>query len=98
MSDVITRDVPTWTELEAAKSLLGPTGRETVTILESQAVSYVWGRQDAGESARDTGYSIEFGRAYGMHAARYEAQKVCYRNNIQTAFERWSKGQPIEKD
>lgn len=58
----------------------------TVDFFRGQATAYVWGRQDAGEDARDTGYSIDFGYAYGIHAARYALGEIGCRTNFERAF------------
>lgn len=67
--------------------------RKQVEILAAQATGYVWGRQDAGESARDTGYSADFGYAYGIHAAEYALGLSSSRRNIQDAFNRFKAGE-----
>lgn len=97
MVNTISREVPTFTELQAIKERLYPSRRSVVEFSEAQAMAYVWGRQDAGESGKDTGESIEFGRAYAMHEARYQADMIGCRHSIRDAFERWSKGQSIER-
>lgn len=50
------------------------------------AMAYVWGRQDAGESARDTGYSDTFGRVYAL------TQRVTggYAMPLQSAHHEWT--------
>lgn len=60
-----------------------------VDIARAQATAYVWGRQDAGESLRDTGYSIDFGEAYAEHVRQYNEGKIGMRMNIQSAFNNW---------
>lgn len=85
-----------YAEYRAALERVPEYRRIDVEILEAQAVSYVWGRQDAGESVRDTGWSTDFGHAYGLHAARFAASEICYRMNIERAFLRWREGKPIE--
>lgn len=47
--------------------------------------AYVWGRQDAGESGQDTGFSLDFGKAYAM------AQHITggYFGPLQSAFHEW---------
>lgn len=63
--------------------------RRAVEDATAQATAYVWGRQDAGESARDTGYSIDFGAAYGRRRHLYECQATGFMPNIASAFEQW---------
>jgi hypothetical protein len=38
-----------------------------------------------------------FGLAYGMHAARFAAQRIHFRHAIQEAFRSWLAGLPIER-
>jgi hypothetical protein len=83
-------------EYWALRATLSPAYRADVDFSHGQGVAYVWGRQDAGESPKDTGESTEFGNAYGLHAARYAAQLISFRRNIRDAFERWRDGKPIE--
>lgn len=67
-----------------------------VRTLKAQAVSYVWGWQDAGGSERDSGVAWEFGMAYGIHAAEFAAQQRCYRLPIQVAFKAFRDGKAID--
>lgn len=62
-----------------------------VDRLCSQAVSYVWGFQDAGGEVKDTERSTEFGYAYGVAAARYATPGtgVGMRPPIQDAWASW---------
>lgn len=53
------------------------------------AAAYVWGRQDAGDSPRDTGYSIDFANWYADMAADYEAGRIGMLPSIQEAYGRW---------
>lgn len=64
---------------------------DTVEYARGQATAYVWGRQDAGESVKDTGYSVEFGEAYAERKRKYETPNngVGMMPNIQAAFEEW---------
>jgi hypothetical protein len=62
-----------------------------VEIATAQATSYVWGRQDAGESEHDTGYSVEFGRVYGNHVRAYLREQIGVKYNIASAFDLWRK-------
>lgn len=63
----------------------------TVERLCSQAVSYVWGFQDAGGDVKDTERSTEFGYAYGVVAAKYEryVAGIGSRPPIQDAWRSW---------
>lgn len=74
-----------------ALKLVPERSRPTVDRLCSQAVSYVWGFQDAGGEVKDTERSTEFGYAYGVVAAKYETQGngVGSRPPIQDAWASW---------
>lgn len=65
--------------------------RATVDRLRSQAVSYVWGFQDAGGAVKDTDISTEFGYAYGIVAAKYEWMRdgLGSRPPIKDAWRSW---------
>lgn len=63
--------------------------KATVDRLCSQAVSYVWGFQDAGGEVKDTERSTEFGYAYGVVCARYELGGHGMRPPIQDAWKSW---------
>jgi len=60
-----------------------------VEIAQAQAASYVWGRQDAGESASDTGYSIEFAAAFAERRRQYDAGESGFMPNLERAFTMW---------
>lgn len=60
-----------------------------VEIARAQATAYVWGRQDAGESNRDTGFSLDFGRYYADLKRDYLEGKPGHLPNIQGAYEKW---------
>jgi hypothetical protein len=47
--------------------------------------AYIWGRQDAGNSGKDTGYSFTFGTVYAM------AQHITggYAGPLQAAYHEW---------
>lgn len=53
---------------------------------------YVWGRQDAGESVKDTGVSRLFGAAYAAHVYRYRSGDHCSMSPVQDAYEAWLAG------
>jgi hypothetical protein len=61
-------------------------------IAEHKAMTYVWGRQDAGESEHDTDISIAFGAAYGRHAYRYRIGDHHCMINIARAYDAWRTG------
>lgn len=63
--------------------------RDEAGRLCSQAVSYVWGFQDAGGEVKDTARSTEFGYAYGVVAAKYAAGRLPSRPPIQDAWRSW---------
>lgn len=58
-------------------------------IARAAACAYVWGRQDAGESSRDTGYSMEFGEHYAARKRAYLTGESGYLPNIETCFIEW---------
>ena len=60
-----------------------------VNVAKAQATAYVWGRQDAGESDRDTGYSIDFGNAYAERVRLFVTEGTHFLPNIQSAFIEW---------
>ena len=60
-----------------------------VLVCRAQAISYVWGRQDAGESEHDTQVSIAFADAYGLHALEYETGRSGHRRMLRDAYARW---------
>lgn len=66
---------------------MNPTERASVEELQAQAVSYVWGWQDAGGDTRDTGVSTEFGNYYGIIAAQYALEIIYSRPPIQDAWQ-----------
>jgi hypothetical protein len=70
--------------------------RVDVETHRMMALSYVWGWQDAGGATKDSLQAGDFADAYGLHAARYAADKIGYRTNIPRAWRRWSSGQHIE--
>ncbi|GAA2522703.1 hypothetical protein [Pilimelia columellifera] len=62
---------------------------DSLTALEREAATYVWGRQDAGEGERDTMRTFAFAEAYRAHAQRFQTRAICGRSPLQTAWERW---------
>jgi hypothetical protein len=60
-----------------------------IDTARAQATAYVWGRQDAGESTRDTGYSVDFGNAYSFRMRQYVTEEKFFMPNIQGAFVEW---------
>lgn len=70
-------------ELHAARA------ERQAEIARAQGVAYVWGRQDAGESPRDTGYSVAFGEAYGEHVRAFEEGRTHFRMCHERFFEEW---------
>jgi hypothetical protein len=63
--------------------------KHALDIARAQATAYVWGRQDAGESERDTGYSLDFGTAYVERKRAYLEGETGFMPNIETAFLEW---------
>jgi hypothetical protein len=68
------------------------TERTNVECLRAQSIGYVWGRQDAGESPKDTGASTDFGYVYGLHCARYSRGVSGFRKTVRDVFEAWVAG------
>jgi hypothetical protein len=82
----LVRKVPTY---EECKAKIRPDSH--ARLLQAQAMAYVWGFQDgADKGAKDTGYSIDFGRAYGVYAAEYAAGERHCLHNIADAFTAWN--------
>ncbi|GGJ75649.1 hypothetical protein GCM10010123_02050 [Pilimelia anulata] len=69
---------------------------DSLQVLEREAASYVWGRQDAGEGERDTLRAGEFAEAYRTHAHRFATAQIWWRSNLQSAWERWACHADIE--
>jgi hypothetical protein len=65
-------------------------------IARAQAAGYVWGRQDAGESDRDTGYSIDFANWYAEQKRAYLEEETHSLPNLQSAYEEWRRLQQPE--
>jgi len=55
----------------------------------AMGMAYVWGRQDAGESERDTGFSIHFGEAYALRAEAYNTERTWSMIPLQSAWDEW---------
>ncbi len=73
---------------EACKCLTAEK-RGNAELLHAQAVAYVWGFQDAGGEDHDTARSSLFGNAYGLVAARFEAEEIHFRPPITDAWRSW---------
>lgn len=97
MPTTIVRTVPDFTELTARHRALPPATQTEVMMLRYQAIGYVWGWQDAGESIKDTGSSIDFGDAYWGHALDYAEEKSCFRINVPDAFKLWRETGAIKR-
>lgn len=52
-------------------------------------MAYVWGRQDAGESVRDTGSSLLFADAYAARQEAYNTERTWSMIPLQRAWEEW---------
>lgn len=74
---------------------LTPAQALTVEVARAQATGYVWGRQDAGESGRDTGYSLDFGEAYAAVKRAYVTEQRHSCPPIQSAFNEWRESRRI---
>lgn len=71
----------------AARALIeSPAKLEKVELLQGQAISYVWGWQDAGGDVKDSGRASAFGYAYGTVCALYELNAIGSRPPIQDAW------------
>lgn len=59
--------------------------RERISGWKLSGMAYVWGRQDAGDAERDTGYSQHFAEVYAL------ANVVTggYAGPLQAAFHEW---------
>ena len=53
------------------------------------AITYVWGRQDAGEGPYDSRIAWEFSIAYATHRSRYIREESCWATNLRDAFLVW---------
>jgi len=84
--------IPYW---QLVLETLPERSRPVVDSLHLQAMTYVWGRQDAGDGERDTGVSQEFADAYGRHAAAHALELIGFRRNIQDAYDVWRSGSDI---
>jgi hypothetical protein len=78
-----------WTAYHSLTDSLPDKGQEVVTRLTNQAMSYVWGFQDAGGEVKDTERASQFGWAYGIVAGRYEHAQIGSRPAIQDAWRSW---------
>jgi hypothetical protein len=68
-----------------------------VKVLRHEAIGYVWGWQDA-RGEKDTGVSLDFGYAYGAHAAEYALELFGWRMSPSAAWKCWQKVGRIERD
>lgn len=61
------------------------------------ASGYAWGRQDAGDGARDTQEATDFARAYADRQDAYNdgAHGVSYMPNVRDAFGTWRRAGQI---
>jgi hypothetical protein len=90
-----------FTEQELAHAMfshgLSQTGLATkVEIAGAQATAYVWGRQDAGESAHDTRYSLDFGKYYAEKTRGfYGGTDGPGLSNIEGEYLRWRAAQEV---
>jgi hypothetical protein len=81
-----------YAQFETALEAVPERSRATVRELRAQAVSYVWGWQDASTDAEhETDVSIAFGYAYGIVAARFAAGAHWSRPPIHDAWASWRK-------
>jgi hypothetical protein len=60
-----------------------------VDIARATAAAYVWGRQDAGESGKDTGYSLEFADYFAAMKAAYLREERHMLPSVGDAFTEW---------
>ena len=63
------------------------------------AMGYVWGRQDAGDGAKDTQQATDFAADYAARQQQYNdgTSGVGFMPNVQAAFETWRRtGKVVE--
>jgi hypothetical protein len=58
-------------------------------IAHAQAAAYVWGRQDAGQSSRDTGDSLAFAEVYEQRRRDFGQGRSAFMPSLQPAFQEW---------
>jgi hypothetical protein len=58
-------------------------------IAHAQAAAYVWGRQDAGQNARDTGDSLAFAAAFEERRRAFDQGRSVFMPSLQSAFREW---------
>jgi hypothetical protein len=63
--------------------------RKGIETAYAQAMAYVWGRQDAGESTKDTAYSLAFAAAFATRKHAYLTEQVWTMPNLHDAFVEW---------
>lgn len=78
-----------YTRFNALLDKLSGHARDEADRLCSQAVSYVWGFQDAGGEVKDTNRSTEFGYAYGIVRAKCALSMISSAPPIQDAWKSW---------
>lgn len=82
-------------EIKARIAALRPLSQKALELLQAQAISYVWGWQDARGDEKDSEKAWEFGQAYRLHALLFAEEKQGYRNNIPDAWKKWSESGAI---
>jgi hypothetical protein len=71
--------------------------KHQLDIARAQGSAYVWGRQDAGESPRDTGYSIDFANWYADRKRAYLEEQTGFLPSLQDCYAEWQEiRQPAE--
>ena len=60
-----------------------------VELARAQAAAYVWGRQDAGESAKDTGYSIDFGNHWAEVTLAFYTGETGSKPSMELGYRAW---------
>lgn len=60
-----------------------------VELAGSYAMTYVWGRQDAGESPRDSGEASRFSTDYAQHVRDYHEERRHSMLSLRNAYELW---------
>ena len=98
MTDTATAKIPAQQSDESpyGQFILAVTGlsehlREEVQSLRGQALSYVWGWEDASgvRNVRTDHDSWHFANAYGLYAAEFAAGKRSSRSPIQQCWKQW---------
>ena len=86
-------DVPWWHQVLA---LVPDIHRNEVDSLFAQAISYVWGREDAGDQILDASWGWNFAMAYGKHAAAFASEMISHRHPLAEAYRMFQAGRDLD--